>query len=331
MRNRHTSGPDELIQGVLAGQRRALARAISIVEDQGSLRPRLLKELYPEGHQAYICGITGPPGAGKSTLAERVAQSELDGDESLRVGVVAVDPTSPFTGGALLGDRIRMTGLAVHPRAFIRSMATRGSRGGLARAAREVAVIMGAAGSGRVFMETVGVGQVELDVAEAADTTVVVLVPESGDGIQAMKAGLMEIGDVFVINKADRQGAEGLRVEVEQVLHMRAEADWSPPVLKTVASTGEGTEEVLDALASHRQWLAESGEGDRRRRHRTFSYVKEIVQETLSRHLWEQGAYQEHLDRRLADILAGQVDPFAVAEEILSASGMLATMEGDRG
>ncbi|MFO7767722.1 MAG: methylmalonyl Co-A mutase-associated GTPase MeaB [bacterium] len=329
MTNARTSAPEDLIQGVLDGDRRALARAISIVEGQGALRARLLKELYPPGHRASICGITGPPGAGKSTLVERLAHTELEEHPETRVGVVAVDPTSPFTGGALLGDRIRMPGLAVHPRAFIRSMATRGSRGGLARAAREVAVLMGAAGSDRVLMETVGVGQVELDVAEAADTTVVVLVPESGDGIQAMKAGLMEIGDVFVINKADREGAEGLRVEVEQVLHMRPGEGWSHPVLKTIASTGEGTAEVIEAIASHRAWLTESGEGRARRQRRTVSYVKEIVQETLSRRLWEMETCREQLDRRTADILAGQADPFAVAEEILSASGMLAAIEGE--
>ena len=329
MRNEATSAPEGLIRGVLEGDRRALARAISIVEDQLPHRARVLKELYPAGHRAPICGITGPPGAGKSTLVERLARTELASDPDLRVGVVAVDPTSPFTGGALLGDRIRMPELAVHPRAFIRSMATRGSRGGLARAAREVALILGAAGSHRVLLETVGVGQVELDVAEAADTTVVVLVPESGDGIQAMKAGLMEIGDVFVINKADREGAEGLRVEVEQVLHMRSPQGWSPPVLKTVANTGEGTDEVSEAVAAHRAWLTESGEGEARRRHRAAVYVKEIVEGALASHLWEQGSYQQHLERRMADILAGEVDPFAVAEEILSASGLLATIEGE--
>jgi len=312
-----SSDPSELIDSITGGDRRAVARAISIVEDQLPGKEALLKPLYAKGSQTFVCGITGPPGAGKSTLVDRLARYSREKNEE--VGIICVDPTSPFTGGALLGDRIRMADIATDPGVFIRSMATRGSRGGLARAAREVALILGATGHDAILLETVGVGQIELDIAETADTVVVVLVPESGDGIQAMKAGLMEIGDIFVINKADRPGADGLVVELMSVLAINNARQWTPPVLKTIAKSGDGTRELMDSIQKHRSWLQTSGEGDRRRKQRVGAYVKEIIQETMARRLWQEKNLKGQMNRLLDDIMEGRTDPFSVAEEIINA------------
>jgi LAO/AO transport system kinase len=320
MTRRPENDPVRLAEGVAAGERRATARAISLVEDGHPDRAEIVRRLYPRAKASYLVGVTGPPGAGKSTLVDRLAGHDRRAGE--KVGVICVDPTSPFTGGALLGDRIRMEDLATDPGVFIRSMATRGSRGGLARAAGEAAVVLGAT-SPRVYLETVGVGQIELDVAETADTVLVVLVPESGDGIQAMKAGLMEIGDIFVVNKADREGAEGLRVELVSTLRLRPDRSWDPPVLMTVGSRDEGTVELAAALADHRRWLAESGEGERRRRRRARAYVTELVRATLVGHLWEIDGLERMLAESVEGIVEGSIDPVAAAEEIVAASGLL--------
>ncbi len=320
---------EAIIRGVGSGDRRATARAISLVEDARPEKARILAALFRSGSGTYICGLTGPSGAGKSTLVDALARHARDAGEEL--GIICVDPSSPFSGGALLGDRIRMRSIATDPGVFIRSMATRGSRGGLARAAREVITVLGATGADRVIVETVGVGQIELDIAEAADTTVVVLVPESGDGIQAMKAGLMEIGDIFVINKADRDGAAGLRIELESVLSLRAERIRPPAVLTTIASRGEGVAELAGAIAEHRAWLAASGEGARRRRRRTAAYVQEIVHDTLMTRLWDEGGYEDRLEAELDRLLDGETDPFSVARDILALSGMMKSDEETNG
>lgn len=341
----------ELIERFRAGQRTALARAISTVEDARPGFERLLHELHGDLGRAHRIGMTGPPGAGKSTLTSKLAALYREQDQ--RVGIVAVDPSSPFTGGALLGDRIRMNNVATDPGVFIRSMATRGALGGLATTSKEVADLLDAYGFDRVILETVGVGQTELDIAGTADTSVVVLVPESGDSIQAMKAGLMEIADVFVINKADRPGADKLAQELEVMLHMRlgslpqsaghhgvslktvqkaaregAQAHaaehgaWAIPVLKTVGQTGEGLDELVRTLDRHRGYLEDSGELSRRRQARLAERVRAVVERRLQRLVWQRGHGEEILAGSLAELERGELSPYAVAERIVDELGV---------
>jgi LAO/AO transport system kinase len=342
-----------------AGRTSALARAVSIVENHRAGFDRLLGALHPRIGRARRIGVTGPPGAGKSTLATRLVHAYRQ--RGLTVGVVAVDPTSPFTGGALLGDRIRMESVALDPGVFIRSMATRGSLGGLAAATREVSDVIDAFGIDRILIETVGVGQSELDIARTADSSLVVLVPESGDSIQTLKAGLMEIADVFVVNKADRPGADRLRNELELMLGLRAghtlrdtpahhgvdlrspearralnparaareaarddEAErWTPPVLRSVAVEGEGIPELVEALERHFRWLERSGELRRRRLGRLRERVVEVVEDRVRRRLWRDATTSAWLDERLPSIESGATTPFAVADELLARSGAL--------
>lgn len=347
-----------LLAAFREGRRPALARLISIVENGQPEAEALLHALHPSLGRAHRVGITGPPGAGKSTLVAALAGAYRARGET--VGVVAVDPTSPFTGGALLGDRIRMGEIATDPGVFIRSMATRGSLGGLALATKEVADVLDAFGFDRVLIETVGVGQSELDIAAAADTAVVVLVPESGDSIQAMKAGLMEIADLFVVNKADRPGAERLAREVETMLHLRAgralrnapghhgvdltearrrqagaeardardarggegEAGggWEIPVLRTIAETGEGVPALVEALDRHRAWLAASGDLSRRRRARLSERVRDAVQRSLAQLVWAERGGETMLAEALRALEEGEETPYEVAARIVRAA-----------
>ena len=274
---------DDLIHRTLAGERVPLARALSWVENEHPGATALLDACFGRTGRAHRLGITGPPGAGKSTLVTQLAKEYRARGET--VAVVAVDPTSPFSGGALLGDRVRMNELSGDEGIFIRSMATRGSMGGLAVHTAQACDVLDAAGFGRILIETVGVGQSELEVAQTADTTAVVLVPESGDAVQAMKAGLMEIADVFAVNKADREGADRAAQAIRSALHLRARtSEWDIPVQLTVASQGEGVRELVDHFERHLAWLADSGTLERRRRRRLEQQLETLMRERL----WEE-------------------------------------------
>jgi len=344
-----------LLERFRSGKRTGLARAITVVENERPGFEAFLHEVLSAGPSAARVGITGPPGAGKSSLVSMLAHHYREAEEE--VGVVAVDPTSPYSGGALLGDRIRMNDLSTDPGIFIRSMATRGSLGGLATTSKEVVDLMDAFGTPRVLIETVGVGQTELDITGAADTVVVVLVPESGDGVQAMKAGLMEIADIFVVNKADRPGADRVLKELTQAIHLRTSPSgpgsdvpahhgvdmaaamrkrnseqgiekkprayvktdgWQIPVLKTIAQTGEGVPELAQAIADHREHLITSGELEERRRARTERRVRDVVERRLRRAAGRVVA-GDALDARMATIVDGTDTAYSVASSFIHA------------
>ena len=347
-----------------SGKTAALARAVSLVENHRPGFDRLLARVQSRIGRARRIGITGPPGAGKSTLTTELVRAYRQA--GLGVGVLAIDPTSPFTGGALLGDRIRMESVALDPGVFIRSMATRGSLGGLAASTREVADVLDAFGLDRILIETVGVGQTELDIARTADTSVVVLVPESGDSIQTLKAGLMEIADIFIVNKSDRPGADRLRNELELMIGLRtgatmksvpphhgvdlghrpnpeeraglnparaariaandAGADhWTPPVLRTAAAKAEGIADVIDAANRHFRYLEMSGTLGDRRRARLRERVVDVVQARVSQRLWHDEGTIVWLTDQLAALEAGRTNPFDVADALLARSGQLLT------
>jgi LAO/AO transport system kinase len=353
-----------LLEDFSAGRKPALARAVSIVENHREGFDALLATLHPRIGRGRRLGITGPPGAGKSTLTAALVSAYRK--QGLTVGVVAVDPTSPFTGGALLGDRIRMESVALDPGVFIRSMATRGSLGGLAEATGEVADVLDAFGTDRIIIETVGVGQSELDVSRNTDSTVVVLVPESGDSIQTLKAGLMEIADIFVVNKADRPGADRLRNELELMLGLRSgetlknvpahhgvqlgrpmtreerlamnparaarnaarseqDGTWTPPVLRSVAMKQEGIDEIAAAVDRHFHYLEQSGELRTRRRARLRRRVVQVVESRVRRRLWTDAPLAAWLDAQLPALEAGTHNPFEVADALLARSVDLLT------
>jgi LAO/AO transport system kinase len=310
---RKTAAP-ALLERAVRGDRAALARAISVVENESDGAAGILDASFRKTGRAFRIGITGPPGAGKSTLVARLAQEYRKRGES--VAVVAVDPTSPFTGGALLGDRVRMADLAGDSKVFIRSMATRGGMGGLAVHTAQVCDVLDAAGFGRILIETVGVGPSELEVAQTADSTVVVLVPESGDTVQAMKAGLMEIGDLFVINKADREGAERAAFAIRSAMELRtASSEWSAPVLLTVASRGEGIGDLVDGLQEHFEHLAQRGDLERRRRRRLEQRLHDLVGD----HLWTEFRARvpdARWNRSVDDLAAHKITPHEAARQL---------------
>jgi len=341
----------QLVDQALAGNRRALARLISQVENDGALAAQTLAAIYPRTGRAHVVGVTGSPGTGKSTLVSELAKVYRHAGQT--VGIVAVDPTSPFTGGAILGDRIRMRDLAGDSGVFIRSMATRGSLGGLARATAAVVQILDAAGYRVVLIETVGAGQSEVDIARTADTTLVVEAPGLGDEVQALKAGILEIADVLVVNKADREGATNTVRALQAMLDLGAAPRtvahhgvtltvgvpnpagpnpagpnptgpnpdsapaWRPPILQTVALEGKGIAEVVEAIACHQAYLAESGEGATRRRGRIAAELEAILRETLLCRLM-QGLAPADIDGMVGRIAARELDPYTAAETLLA-------------
>ena len=313
----------DLVRRMLEGDRLALARLITRIENRTPDVPEIMRAIHARTGHAYVLGVTGPPGAGKTTVVDRL--TSLLRAERLEVGVIAVDPSSPYTGGAVLGDRIRMQTHTLDPGVFIRSMATRGSLGGLARATGDVIKLMDAFGFPWVIIETVGVGQTELDIVRQADTTVVTLVPESGDSIQAMKAGLMEVADVFAVNKADRDGAHALMAELRFSVHLHytsgagpKDADWEVPVLAVQAVHDVGVDALLGAIKHHRTTLEQAGALEKRRQARRRAELEALLVEEFTAQITAVAQRDPALARTLDLVTAGTLDPYSAVAEIIA-------------
>ncbi|AIU70709.1 GTPase [Thermococcus eurythermalis] len=309
---------NSLVQSALSGDKKAIARLITIVENDEEKAREVVKKIYPLTGKAYVVGITGPPGSGKSTLLDKLIK--LARDEGHRVGVIAIDPTSPFTGGALLGDRLRMQRHSTDPDVFIRSMATRGSLGGLAKATNDAVKVLDAAGYDLIFVETVGVGQIEVDIVKTADTVVLVTVPGLGDEVQAIKAGLMEGADIFAINKADREGVEMVYLELKMAIEFEREKwkglGWEPPIVETTAFTLKGVRPLWEAIKRHRKHMEESGRLRERRAFRAREEVKTIIASTIA------GKVEEKLERGEArelieEVVERKLDPYSASQIVM--------------
>ena len=309
-----------LVDGVRAGDTRALARVITAVENRSPESPQLLRALFPSSGRARIIGLTGAPGAGKSTLVDQLAHEYRRRKRT--VGIVAVDPTSPFSGGAILGDRIRMQAHHADPGIYIRSMATRGSLGGLAGTTADVATVLDASGRDLVLIETVGVGQDEVDIVRLADVTVVILVPGMGDDVQTIKAGIMEIADIFVINKSDREGAERVEREIRAMQSLAARPDnWSPPIIKTVATEGTGTAGLAQAIEQYEAYLAKQNLLTKKRARHWHDRLLEMLRDALLRRVVREQLGEEEMSRYAAEVAEHKRDPYALVEEIVASLG----------
>lgn len=307
----------DLVKELLNGSRLALARAITAVESEYDEAIDIMKAIYPKTGHARILGVTGAPGAGKSTLTDKIVKQYLQ--QGKKIGIVAVDPTSPFSGGAILGDRIRMNDLTLNENVFIRSMGTRGSLGGLSKKTSDAVKLMDAFGMDLVIIETVGVGQSEVDIVKNADSVLVVLVPGLGDDIQAIKAGILEIGDVFAINKADRDGCDKLNVEIEMMLDLDSrEVKWRPPIKRTIASKDEGVDELVEALDEHFEFLEDSDELTVRRQDRTRNEIIAIINEQIGRRVADVVVASDDFNSQVDAVNQRQNDPYTVVNKVLA-------------